>query len=321
MITRPTVLVLGAGASAPYGLPTGSGLAFGAYRDIKASGSPLNQQLRELDFATESAQKHMKDFEESDSISLDEFANTRPDLSEFIKAVIVCHLSRLEAPDNLFPDFKAATDNRPQWREIDWCRYLFRAMKTRRAEDFAKNKLRIITFNFDRSFEHRLGLMVRVAYQLTDKQAASVCSEFPIVHVHGSLGRHPWWPNWSASLVTRSYSPDTTIDERRALIKEINIVQDEVPQSVEDEAREHLQWAEHVWFLGFGYHPLNLKRLRLNEPLQGVALRGTALNLTAAELLPIRRFCGTNNIQLENEMDCLAFLRNEAVVLNAEFSV
>lgn len=319
MITKPTVLVLGAGASVPYGLPTGSRLAFDAYRNIKAKGSLLSQQLGELGFAADDAQFHMRDFEESDSVSLDEFANTRPDLREFIKAVIVCSLCQQEAPGYLFPDFRAATENRSHWQEIDWCRYLFRAMKTERTEDFKKNQLRVITFNFDRSFEHRLGLMVRVAYQLTDAQIVDACAAFPLVHIHGSLGRHPWWPSSSASKVLRTYSRDTTIDDRRALMKDINIVQDEIPESIAEEARQHLRWAQHIWFLGFGFHPLNLRRLRLNEPLTGT-LRGTALGLTDAELIPIRRFCNPNQMTLENKMDCLTFLRNDAVVLNAEFT-
>jgi hypothetical protein len=62
---------------------------------------------------------------------------------------------------------------------------------------------------------------------------------------------------------------------------------------------------------------MNMARLRLNEPLRG-SLRGSALGFTEAELVPVRKFCGPNLINLQPSMDALTFLRNDAEVLNAE---
>ena len=34
--------------------------------------------------------------------------------------------------------------------------------------------------------------MARVTYQLADEDLPRICSSFPVLHLHGSLGRHPW---------------------------------------------------------------------------------------------------------------------------------
>jgi hypothetical protein len=317
MIRKPTVLVLGAGASVPYGFPTGSKLAYQVYGEIQRHDSELNTLLGECGHSYEHVKRHMAEFEASDSLSLDEFANTRPDLREFVKAAIVCQLCRQENPNRLFPDFNNVVRGGSSAPEVDWCRYLFRSMKTARADEFVKNKLRVITFNFDRSFEHRLALMARVTYRLDDDALPLVCSSFPVLHLHGSLGRHPYFDE-SPSEVLRPYTPATTIEQRCALVNEIKIVQDEIPPGVLGTARKHLEWAEQIWFLGFGYHRMNMARLRLNEPLPRASLRGSALGFTEAELVPVRKFCGPNQINLQPLMDALTFLRNDAEVLNAE---
>jgi len=96
--------------------------------------------------------------------------------------------------------------------------------------------------------------------------------------------------------------------------RRLAIIHDEIEPSVIATAREWLQDASQVCFIGFGYHPVNLERLRAQalgatgKPL----LAGTFLNLERGEIDAIRQ-AFANRIA-EHGYDALNFLRKTSII-------
>ena len=146
MITSPTVLILGAWASMPYGFPSGKELKDKICENIidkdkwfqlvAVSGKPPGHfiQLR----------KYLK---QSNLASIDAFLEHRPQFSDAGKICIAQSLLPLEQPDKMQKE--GAIDGR------DWYLELYSMMIDQcSSKSFPENKLSVITFNYERSFEH-----------------------------------------------------------------------------------------------------------------------------------------------------------------------
>ncbi len=318
MIARPTLLILGAGASSTFGFPIGSSLAYKVCREFQESNSALRGLMQESGIFDDEMKAFVSAYQNADCGSLDEFTEGRGDFLSLVKTAIVCRLVNREIPDRLTPDFRAAMEKVEGYQSKDWCRYLLQHMHrgAPTPSQFADNRLRVITFNFDRSFEQRLFADVRDRYVVSAAEAAEVCRQFPVLHVHGRLGRLPWMEQDEdeGQECVREYAPTATIADRAACISHIRIIQEEIPTSRLDRARSYFEWAEQVCFLGFGYHASNLTRLRVNELLPQATIRGTALGYTAAETIPFTEGFLPNKIHLYPAYDALTFLRETDVL-------
>ena len=99
MIEKPTVLVLGAGASYDYGFPTGRGLLMDACADIldrahsttrgvRDPDTPLQRSLIECRFSWDEILTFARKLRASNQPSVDEFVADQPDYVKIGKAVI-----------------------------------------------------------------------------------------------------------------------------------------------------------------------------------------------------------------------------------------
>lgn len=326
MITKPTVFVLGAGASVPYGFPTGADLAHLVCVDIQNVGLPGQRfqdcaASRDL-FAMFSAdqlvqpdmmQRFVPAFRESGCVTLDEFVEVKGNhhFLPLVKGATIRRLIAAEREEWLDPDPR---ENGPATRpNVDWCRYLFRSMKTPDESGFSNNLVKVITFNFDRSFERKLFLMIRGSYGLSDERAAEVCRSVPVLHMHGMLGEPKWLKPTDNQ--ARDYLSTSIDDHRMMSLASIKIIHEEIPQSVPDTAHQWLLEAQTICFLGFGYHTINIGRLRMNEPHPRATVWGTALGFSGPELATVgRRFVATGGLRLDADRDALSFLRSHAVL-------
>ena len=64
---------------------------------------------------------------------------------------------------------------------------LFARMVPRDRAAFANNRLQIITFNFDRSFEWWLARVLRATYGVDLDEAVTLGASIEVIHVHGQL--------------------------------------------------------------------------------------------------------------------------------------
>jgi len=323
MITRKTVLVLGAGASAPYGFPVGKQLA----RDITQLAIQLREAIQRdagvvpfadvamlmlgngtLDIAD--VRDFPEAFRDSGCSTVDEFVEAKGNhrFLRFVKVATIHLLTQHERVQDLFPDDDAV--RRLHGEEVDWYRYLFGFLRTPNPTDFAHNQLKVITFNFDRSFEYRLFLMVRASYGLSAEDAGRLVAAIPVFHVHGALGGPRWLGESRPD--SRDYSPDPSSEQQVELMDRIRLVHEELPDSELEPAWRWLEEAQTIAFIGFGYHRLLLQRLRMVGREPHCPVYGSTFGFTDTERMRIeRRFeAGSERLYLTFNLKAREFLRN-----------
>lgn len=257
MIERPTVLVLGAGASAPYGFPVGDKL-----RELilQKSDSIDKFAFRHSYNPEEEGDKFRDQFRKSRSRSIDAFLEHRKDNDSIAgKRLIAARIAQFEGYESLREPRNINKSPREPEKDVDWLALLFDFMRCDgREENIKQNRLTVVTFNYDRSFEFAFFEHLCNQYQLAPCIAARIVREWPIYHVHGSIGdcRFPGTGDESG----RPYM--ASLDYLDEVENRMFIVHDEQKENRGlEQARIALFGAEKVFFLGFSFHPLNCQRL------------------------------------------------------------
>ncbi len=263
MITKPTVLVLGAGASNPYGYPTGKELKRYILDEILKPESRMRSILSYQAFREKQIIDFRKALLRSGQSSIDAFLEHQQRFIELGKLVITVALAEQENLDRMFD-------------EGNWYEYLFQALDTD-FEGFGNNKLSIITFNYDRSIETYLFNSLKYSFNENDETVTKTLSKIPILHLHGKIGNLPW-QNKSEN---RDYEETTDNFKIKQSAEGIKIIHEVEKSEVFLHARELMSDAEHIYFLGFGYHSENIKRLKISElNVEGKTVYGTCLRMT-----------------------------------------
>src|SRR6267142_2133552 len=250
MITRPTVLVLGAGASVDYRFPTGRGLLLEICKEGREGGS-VYQFLRDrLSRDPAHTQKFAETLERSFAPSVDRFLEENKQFEEIGKIAIATTLIPYERFDAFTPS------KTPGWYET-----LFHLMVD--GGHFQDNNLSILTFNYDRSLEAFFFQALKNLYNVSNDIAEGMLNKIPIIHLYGSLGN---------SLVRkdlrRGYECELRGNWVEEAAKNIRVVYDSHPGQEFDAAFHLLPAADEIIFLGFGFHPINIQRLQLPEAVE-----------------------------------------------------
>jgi hypothetical protein len=300
MINKPTTLILGAGASAPFGFPT---------------GNELKQKVLALDNTHVQfglfPQIHVESFKralsKSGKTSVDAFLEHRPEFIDIGKRAIAIILIEFENEDGLFSH-----------NENNWYEYLFNQLNTK-FDDFDKNKLSILTFNYDRSLEHYLYTCLLNAYGKSVDECAKKLRSIPIVHLHGDLGELPYLFGTNSMRPYSTKLSDGTVGIASQRIKIIHEGMANDPQFAQ--AQKILSESQHICFLGFGYHHLNIKRLGFKDTgsyAYRATLWGSTKGFTYEELNHLSRlFSGQlkfSNYGSAIGRDVLAFLRETTIL-------
>ena len=137
-------------------------------------------------------------------------------------------------------------------------------------EDFEKNNIKIITFNYDRSLEYFLLKSMKSKYSGQDENAIlKKLQTIPIIHVYGKLGNLPVYDS-PDSLVPYDLLRKAKIERSgnflcdylyRASSKIITIYQAKEIEPVLGKARDFILDAQRIYFLGFGFDTINMQRL------------------------------------------------------------
>lgn len=305
MIERSTTLVLGAGASLDYGYPSGPKLVqrvmdltnndnwFGMHLARGTDVANFNRRLRG-----------------SDPNSIDAFLEANPSWVDIGKLAIAAALT-VGGP----APFTAPTDE-----------HLYHYLWTRlqegasNVEGLRRNRLNIVTYNYDLSLERYLRRVVSNHFpELADASAAAIKqlveAIVPIVHIHGDLSSIE-----DTYLVAGDLNVFRDFGLLRNAAKGLRIIHEGAPGPTYETAHEMIRSAESVHFLGFGYHFANLDRLDMPR-LKAYASNhqfwhsfgGTAVGLGLAERTRIAKRLGWNATQLKDEK-CLSYLRQFAML-------
>ena len=297
MITAPTVFVLGAGASHPYGLPLGTGL-----RDqiLSRYANPTDGHRVHLMNTTPFNPGQISTFisalKYSGLLSVDAFLERRPEFMDIGKATIGIELLHGEVHDRLWEGSE------------NWLTYLYsQHMVGNSLEDFAKNNVAFVTFNYDRCVEHFFFTSLKNSFGKSDEETAAIAGKINVVHLHGRLGHLPW----QSGKQSIDFG-DNQIDVRKMniLMKEIKVVHEDHTADGRDAdfnlAGAILANARRIYLLGFGFGERNVKRIKL-DVLTPEAYLGTGVGLTDKELNECQQLAG-GRVRLLRET-CLPFLR------------
>ena len=247
MITTPTVLVLGAGASCPYGFPTAEGLRQLICEQFVSAGSRASKFLSSanpegLKYTPEEFSNFRDAFLKSGQPSVDAFSHRRPEFLGVGKLAIAFCLMPFEREEKLYhPDGK------------DWYQYLSVKLNSS-FEEFGENQLSIITFNYDRSVERYLLNSLMNLHGKTLDECVKALAQIPILHVYGQLGEVPY-PQQGSQM----YLPDQIEHPRYVGTAAAGIrLYHEEAEAASTSARELLSRAKRICFLGFSYNQFNV---------------------------------------------------------------
>jgi hypothetical protein len=290
MLTKKTVLVLGAGASEPFGFPTGIQLSQQVYEKLEPPHTAHHWLTGLCGYTVDQVAQFRRSFFLSGKNSVDAFLEYRDDYMQIGKAAMAAILIPYEHEWHLFR------------YDQGWLRYLFNNLNTS-FEDFGKNELSIITFNYDRTVEHFIFTALKNTYNKTDDEVRAVVEQIPIIHLHGRLGFLPWQGGRS-----RAYGVEVDKHALDVSIENIKIIHEDIKGRDDDftMAKALLDAADQILFMGFGYNKTNMDRLEIGKIAQGKAW-GTNVGLGNRELGNILTNCGSR-IQFFDG-DCLEIIR------------
>ena len=283
MIEQETVLILGAGASLAYGFPDGETLKNEIYDTLKNRRNKVLNELATHDLMNRIVNK----LKYAPEYSMDEFLEHEEDeeIVEFGKKAIAAILLPYEKEETIFYNF---IKNKEGENKFHWYRHLWQKMNT--LFEYLEKNLSVITFNYDRSLEYFLFTAYKNKFPgRKEEDYKNKLKSIPIIHVYGKLGYLPWEFTEGEKTVTYDYDWDKACDDNAALYeqrsmiltasKQIKIVHENEVINEALQIRTRLNHAERIYFLGFGFNPINLKRLIENVKVSNCDIRGTMYKL------------------------------------------
>ena len=324
MITKPTVFVLGAGVSMSYGFPSGSrlvkeicgatGISFEDNQPGLLTKGEITKVFHDV-FGEIKTEEFGKALNLSQRYSIDAFLERRPEFIDIGKWAIALFILRQEISANLF---SFETQDRGCYR------YLFEKLDAD-WDSYSDNKVSFITFNYDRSLEQFLFTKIQNTYGKTESECVDKLKRFPIIHVHGSIGKLPILDkdgiSYGADIDRYKEKSSVANGAASRAAKQIKVIPENQTTSEDfEEAYRLLSDAEHIYFLGFGYHADNMLRLGIDQLAESERkrtasqliisrMKGTGLRLEEKELTAIRKW----QVHIpDSTIDNLLFLKRYA---------
>jgi hypothetical protein len=302
MVTEDTVFILGAGASVPYGYPSGAELRLDIckrfVKRIISLGQIHHYPEPEVKEVIQKARPFCDAFFKSSTPSIDLFLARNTKFSEIGKMAILSSI--FEAEKNS----KFREDMDDKYKSQDWYSLLFRKMtedfiSPNSYRDFCENKVTFVTFNYDRSLEHFLFESLSNAFGSAPKdEIINQLRLINVFHVYGVIDKLAWQGGSTEYKVNYSLATLKKMKDNVKLIHErIDLDSREMKRAMHNTKR--------FYILGFGYAEENLDVLGIRKLLDGdQKIYGTALGMTEKEISEIRQYLRMNfrekQIQLEN---------------------
>jgi hypothetical protein len=178
------------------------------------------------------------------------------------------------------------------------------------------SKVRVVTFNYDRTLEHFLFHSIQNYYGSKPDRAAEILSNLTVLHPYGQVGNLPW----QKSGVMVPFGDEVHSSELIKIAPTLRTFTEGTSQqnSRIDEIRTSISEAKILTFLGFAYHELNLQLLfgdQSDSPVRrSTQVFGTAMGLSesnkkaiANELVQLGRF-DPSQITLRRELSAAQLL-------------
>ncbi len=332
MLKKKTLFVVGAGGSVDFGFPTGPGLLTDIQHALNESRSgssfrgneylleALQQQARRGDGTTIfAARKKLHSILAGGAVSIDNVIETHKadfELVQVAKTAIALVIAKAEAKSNLRPRTKNSYSEYTH-TDLNWLSFLLNnhfAGQPTSTLDALFDKMRFVSFNYDRCISHIVRMRVANYFQLEDSKAIRLSNTLKIIHPYGSLGLLPNGQDGEGSFgeVIGHVNLNKLASNLRTFTEGTEGVHDE---KLKGEIEESLDWADHIVFVGFGYIPLNVQMLHTEKIRSRYrVVFGSAFKMTADNASVNRDIVmGTFNAQIvhgfNKEHDAMQFLQ------------
>jgi hypothetical protein len=272
MINKPTVLILGAGASKEFDMPLGDALTASISAGVDFEGTSRDEEL--LRYITQAlGAKRCAQLEKCGGTlaqvarrfpSMDEalhHLSDNPDVVELGKLAIAYRIIKAEKSSFLY----GAMHGNPSQLvhcEASWAHhFLGMVVSTTRRVDFQTffDNLTVIDFNYDRVLPQYLFMSLQRDFGLSTVQAIESVSRLKILHPYGSLGLL----EWQGGTNPLPFAPtDFDVGE---VAKGIKTYTEENTGPQLAEIKTVLKNAAVVLILGFGFHVQNIQLLTVDH--------------------------------------------------------
>jgi hypothetical protein len=323
MADTSDLFIVGAGASVPYGFPTGESL-FDEIRELNYRNEYLKDENCKNDYfkyfgkigKSYDMQTTMKlmynftvDIKESSMVSIDDFLRNRKKLNDiqnkFGKMVIAKKILDAERNSKTKIELK---------NKIDWFNYLFSFIDRddNLFNDFFNNST-FITFNYDRLLEYKILEFLCYDKNFKEEEASKKLEKVKIIHVNGCLGNlrdiefgkneEKEWNSWEKDYDIIYPDYFFMIDNMKTIWEyddnDIKQKQNDIMKIFEKSTR--------IFFIGFGWLEYNMKLLCLDNIeknlLDKKKLYGTALGISEYKIKLLEnglKLCGACELNIKN---------------------
>ena len=297
MIDTPTTFILGAGASKPYGYPTGFGLRWDIILHFERQLKQILLESRTSSTISQpdlfQAKEFVEEFHHSNIFSIDKYLSLNPRYSHIGKIAIA--ISILEAEKKSF----YSKHLNKEFNSNDWYSLLFNRMidSLTKPEDytkFAENKVSFITFNYDRSLDHFLYEKFIYSFGEKKNEYESFLQEpnnkiipFKIIHVYGQIEKLHWHGGMR-------FKPKPFIKGFEQMASNLRVI-GERSDEVKHDIAEILKNSKRIFFLGFGYADENLNAINFPGTYdQDQLIYGTAFGMSEKRIEEAKRKLSKN---------------------------
>ena len=175
------------------------------------------------------------------------------------------------------------------------------------------SRLSLIIFNYDRCVEHYLYRAIQDYYRTPAGEAAEILGHLSIFHPYGTAGSLPWQKLPNAI----EYGGDPTTAQLLDLAGQIRTFTEGTDPSKSDinAIRLNIYCANLVLFLGFAYHKINLNMLKYNKPIawndNNTRYFGTAIGISPSNCRlvadELHSLCNVvvESIHIHNNLKCI----------------
>lgn len=298
LVQEKIAIVVGAGASKEFGLPTGKELCERIINLLEVRESGLDSTFVDSEFGravriglrggnfvgrTQDIYRAAKLIRENLSIapSIDNFLHTHRSNSDLVflgKLAIVFCLLRAEASSSLAVD-PSNIYNRLELGRVgqSWLGQLFTQLAV--AGDFSDflNRLSsvfFLSFNYDRCIQQFFAFAARQYFDLDDESVGKLVAKLNIHYIYGSIGD---FQILSGNRTTFGFRPEA--ENCLNLVGKIQTFTEGRESDDSMKLSEYLDGAREIYFLGFGFNKLNLKRLFPSGSISGRSVFATTKGL------------------------------------------
>ncbi|MBI1424776.1 MAG: hypothetical protein GC149_15125 [Gammaproteobacteria bacterium] len=332
-----TTIVLGAGASSEAGLPVGRDLKSKIARliDIKyKDGFSRTSGSREIDtaFRIKLQNENGRDLNPylhacwrirdamPQAISIDNYldAHANDELTVVAgKLGIAQSILEAEKSSSLYVNRREGREmiNFDKVENTWYNKFVQLLTENCRVDDLSNNlaNLTVISFNYDRCFEHFLYYAIQNYYRVNSTDAAKMLSSLSVYHPYGRVGSLPWQRQEIPIEFGADPHPQSLLDIS-AQIRTFTEGTNPDTSSI-DLIRNSVAECDRLIFLGFAFHPMNMNLLSSEgaESAPKVSY-GTALGLSNSDRdiveREIKSLTGNDikKVELRNDLTCSQLL-------------